>query len=83
MERERKGQFIFLSHFQKDRERKREKISGGLATAMSTGDSDDDCKGQGGELSTGDLDGDCEGRGRGSELSRSICDERRRGETAI
>ena len=64
-EREREGQFIFLSHFQRDRERKREKILGGLATAMSTGDSDGDCE------------------GRGGELSRSICDERRRGETAI
>ena len=83
MEREREGQFIFLSHFQRDRERKREKIPGGLATAMSTGDSDGDYEGRGGELSTGDPDGDCEGRGRGGELSRSICDERRRGETAI
>ena len=83
MEREREGQFIFLSHFQRDRERKREKIPGGLATVMSTGDSDGDYEGRGGELSTGDPDGDCEGRGRGGELSRSICDERRRGETAI
>ena len=64
-EREREGQFIFLSHFQRDRERKREKILGGLATAMSTGDSDGDYE------------------GRGGELSRSICDERRCGETAI
>ena len=51
--------------------------------AMSTGDFDGDCEGRGGELSTGDPDGDCEGRGRGSELSRSLCDERRRGKTAI
>ena len=34
-------------------------------------------------MSTGDSDGDCEGRGRGGEQSRSICDERRHGETAI
>ena len=50
---------------------------------MSTEDSDSDCEGQGSELSIGDLDGDYEGRGRGGELSRSICDEWRRGETAI
>ena len=50
---------------------------------MSTEDSDDDFEGRGGELSTGDPDDDCEGQGRGGELSRSICDERRRGETAI
>ena len=50
---------------------------------MSTGDSDGDCEGRGGELSTGDPDGDREGRGRGGELSRSIYDERRHGETAI
>ena len=31
-------------------------------------------------MSTGDSDGDCEGRGQGGEQSRSICDERRRGE---
>ena len=42
---------------------------------MSTGDSDGDCEGQGGELSTGDPDGDYEGRGRGDKLSRSICDD--------
>ena len=67
MEREREGQFIFFHTFretEREKERKREKIPGGLATAMSTGDSD----------------GDCEGRGRGGEQSRSICDERRRGE---
>ena len=80
MEREREGQFIFLSHFQRYIERKREKIPGGLATAMSTGDSDGNCEGRGGELSTGDPNSDCEGRGRGGEQSRSICDERRRGE---
>ena len=34
-------------------------------------------------MSTGDSDGDCKGRGRGGEQSRSICDERRHGETAI
>ena len=31
-------------------------------------------------MSTGDSDGDSEGRGRGGEQSRSLCDERRRGE---
>ena len=50
---------------------------------MSTGDSDGNCEGRGGKLSTGDSDGDCKGQGRGGELSRSICDKRRRGETAI
>ena len=50
---------------------------------MSTEDSDGDCEGRGGELSIGDPDDDCEGRGRGGELSRSLYDERRRGETAI
>ena len=50
---------------------------------MSTGDSDGDYEGRGGELSTEDPDGDCEGRGRGSELSRSICDEGRDCDSAI
>ena len=44
---------------------------------MSTGDSDGNYEGRGGELSTGDSDGDYEGRGRGGELSKSICDEGR------
>ena len=65
IEREREGQFIFLSHFQRNKERKREKIPWGLATAMSTGDFDGDCEGRGGELSTRDPNGDCKGRGRG------------------